>query len=627
MSRQHCIRRERPVLEPEARQLLLDSLRPPVGYSLDRAVGTTFSLDLDALLIAPLAFALFDTDGDHGEADPVALLEAVRRNAARIDIFCQAGQIALPARFERVLAYVEESVHQVVPDARRRVFHPKVWVLRFVAPTGDLRYRALCLSRNLTFARSWDTILVLDGETGPRTARNGKPLADFVGALLELAPRAVPRKRRAAVLELATELPDVAFAPPAPFEAVTFVPLGIKRYRRTSLPLDGGELRLVVSPFVTPGLAENFGAASDVMLVSRQESLDGLPATSLDGFDPYIISADALGPIEEDAEVSEAMSEGAAERAGCSLRGLHAKLYLAERGWNASVWTGSANATGAAFGGNVEFLVELWGRRSSCGLAALLGDSGVTFESLLEPYRRSQVEPIEKSAQELLEERLDALRHSVASTRFTATVEAGEDEETFRLSLAGTAAEAVPDDLQGRMWPISLTDARARPLADALSASADFGAVSFDRLTSFFAIELTLAEGLLSATVAFVINADLQGVPDNRGDRLLSRLLENREKVLRYLLLLLAADGFAADGSGPIARLIEALDNANAWNDATAIPLLESLVKALSREPHRLDHVARLAESLRATKEGAALLPEGFDEIWGPIWEARAALS
>ena len=276
------------------------------------------------------------------------------------------------------------------------------------------------------------------------------------------------------------------------------------------------------------------------MLVSRQESLDALPATSLDGFDPYIISADALGPIEEDVEVSEATSEGAAERAGCSLRGLHAKLYLAERGWNASVWTGSANATAAAFGGNVEFLVELSGRRSSCGLTALLGDSGVTFESLLEPYRRTQVEPIEKSAQELLEERLDALRHSLAATRFMATVEAGDDDETFQLSLAGTAAEAVPDDLQGRVWPISLADARARPLAEALSATADFGAVSFDRLTSFFAIELTLAEGPLSATVAFVINADLQGVPENRGDRLLSRLLENREKVLRYLLLLLA---------------------------------------------------------------------------------------
>src|SRR5919204_4007913 len=119
------------MLEPGSRQLLLDSLRPPPGSSLDRAVGTTFSLDLHALLTAPLAFALFDTESADGLPDPVALLEAVRRHAERIDIFCQAGQIALPeGQYERVLAYVEESVHQVVPDTPGRVFHPKIWVLR-----------------------------------------------------------------------------------------------------------------------------------------------------------------------------------------------------------------------------------------------------------------------------------------------------------------------------------------------------------------------------------------------------------------------------------------------------------------------------------------------------------------
>lgn len=613
------------MLEPEARQLLLDSLRPPVGFALDRAVGTTFSLDLHALLMAPLAFALFDTDGDDGLPDPIALLEAVRRNSERIDIFCQAGQIALPARFERVLAYVEESVHQVVPDKAGRVFHPKVWVLRFVSVDGDLRYRVLCLSRNLTFDRSWDTILALEGEAGSRPDRSGKPLADFVRALPELDPRGVAGERRAGILELASELPNVVFTPPAPFQEIAFVPLGIKRYRRTSLPLDGAALRLVVSPFLGPRLASGFGNANSVKLVSRPEALDALPMSSLEGFEPFVISADALGPVEDDAELVEAASETAAERAGCSLRGLHAKLYLAERGSNAHLWTGSANATGAAFGGNVEFLVELRGHRSRCGLTALLGDaSGITFETLLEPYQRALEEPVEPSALEKLEHRLDALRHALAQARFIATVEAGEDEETFRLSLAATGAKALPDDVRALTWPISLTDARGRPLADALAAAADFGTVSFDSLTSFFAIALSLSEGEISATARFVVNADLQGAPPNRSDRLLSRLLESREKVLRYLLLLLSIDGFAADGSGPISRLIDALDHADTWQDAGAVPLLESLIRALAREPERLNHVAKLADSLRATERGAALLPEGFDEIWTAISEAKA---
>ena len=69
------------MLEPEGRQPLLDALRPPPGFVLDRAVGTSYSLDLLALLTAPLAFALFDRvtdDGDALDVDPVALLEPFR---------------------------------------------------------------------------------------------------------------------------------------------------------------------------------------------------------------------------------------------------------------------------------------------------------------------------------------------------------------------------------------------------------------------------------------------------------------------------------------------------------------------------------------------------------------------
>ena len=44
------------MLEPEERSLLFDALRPPLGYQLDTAVGTTYSLDLLALATVPVAF-------------------------------------------------------------------------------------------------------------------------------------------------------------------------------------------------------------------------------------------------------------------------------------------------------------------------------------------------------------------------------------------------------------------------------------------------------------------------------------------------------------------------------------------------------------------------------------------
>ena len=38
------------MLEPRDRQLLFDALRPPDGFRFDQGVGTTYSLDLLALV-------------------------------------------------------------------------------------------------------------------------------------------------------------------------------------------------------------------------------------------------------------------------------------------------------------------------------------------------------------------------------------------------------------------------------------------------------------------------------------------------------------------------------------------------------------------------------------------------
>ena len=56
----------------------------------------------------------------------------------------------------------------------------------------------------------------------------------------------------------------------------------------------------------------------------------------------------------------------------------------------ARLFTGSANATAAAFGLNVEVLVELFGKKKDCGIASLLGSEDhprlETLRSLLQEY-------------------------------------------------------------------------------------------------------------------------------------------------------------------------------------------------------------------------------------------------
>ena len=141
------------MLEPEQRLLLLDALRPPTGFVFDRALGTTFTLDLTALLVTPIAFAMFDVESDDGgiAANPIAVLEAVRRHADRITVFHQAGQMKVPNAFRAAYGYLEGAVVPVRPPGRSGIFHPKVWVIRYTSSVGDVHYRFLCLSRNLTF--------------------------------------------------------------------------------------------------------------------------------------------------------------------------------------------------------------------------------------------------------------------------------------------------------------------------------------------------------------------------------------------------------------------------------------------------------------------------------------------
>jgi hypothetical protein len=182
------------VLAPADRRLLLDALAPPAGYELDQAIGTTYTLDLLALLRVPLAATTLPWSEGDGEpvSNPFALLSALRRHADRISLFCHAGAIKVPPRQQPLFTFLEGCVNQVLPP-RGGTFHPKLWLLRFTEQGGSaVAYRLLVLSRNLTFDRCWDIALVLDGRRidRKRAFALNHPLGDLVAALPAMAQAA-----------------------------------------------------------------------------------------------------------------------------------------------------------------------------------------------------------------------------------------------------------------------------------------------------------------------------------------------------------------------------------------------------------------------------------------------------
>ena len=617
------------MLDPQSRRLLLDALRPPDGYSLDFAIGTTFTLDLLAFLTVPLGFTGFapdrETDGQGPPADPLVLLRTLRLYAGRVAVFCQAGRIAAPRAGQLLFASLEDSVIPVKAPTKSGVFHPKLWVLRFEPETAGeetpVCYRVICLSRNLTFDRAWDSVVVLDGDLIDRKVAYSvnHPLADFVAELPKLAlERDIPKRIRANVRTASDELRRVQFLPPAPFEEYHFWPLGIDGYQKW--PFRGRVDRLlVVSPFLSAVTLKKLGEAGEGhVLVSRMDELQYLSRSQLSDFSQvYALDPSAGSELQSEETTSTDRTSHAS--------GLHAKIYVTDEGWNASVWTGSANATEAAFERNVEFLVQLTGKRSACGVAAVLSaDKGNTsLRDMLLPFEPLPTPAASDHAAEELEALIDIVRHDLSAMRWSAQVTASGGAH-FRMELspekglwpkarAGTAVSC---------WPITLPASYAQRVESGRD-TLPFGPLTLEALTTFFAFDVEARNGSIAQSARFVVPARLIGAPADRHDRLLQYHLRDPERLVRFLLLLITTDvgeegdlsavgwgGVESSGTGT--REVEAL--------------LEPLLKALHDNPRGVDEVARVVDALRSGDDATGVLPPGFDRIWNAISEARGRM-
>lgn len=623
------------MLQPTERTLLLEHFRPPEGYRFDQAIGTTYSLDLVTLMTVPLAFTFFDVE-DHNEdvvTEPLALLEALRRHASKVTVFCHAGAISVPRRHRPLFTYLEDSVFECLPTDPRGSFHPKVWLVRYVSDSDLVAYRFLCFSRNLTFDRSWDAALALDGVVTNRKNAFGanQPLREFVKALPRWSKRSLPEERQNSIAKIAAEVARVKWIPIQGFEAkITFWPIGTaRRYRH---PFPGRRDRwLVVSPFVADGFraAAGLEGRSEEVLVSRPESIDLLGATERDGYTRMFVLSDeadreAADPAGEDTEEpGEVTNE---DRSPDSLGGLHAKLYVADAGWKARMWVGSANATPAAFTRNVEFLVELAGQRSSMGTPAFLeaGPEGVRFRDLIVEYtpRERPPDPTTKEA----EKRLDNAQGIVARAHAIASAEPDPGGTTFGLRMALGLTEQWPEQVSISCRPLTLTTLESQGLRTSADRTLEalFPQLSVEALSAFFVFDLTTQVDTQVQMRSFVRRVELEGAPPGRQESLLRQILKDRSQVLRYLLFLLSIEGgdsYAADSAAAFAEQQTSPLARGLGEEA----LLESLVRTLAHEPRRLDSVRQLVTDLKAGGQDD-LIPEGFNEVWDAVWEVRGQL-
>ena len=175
---------------------------------------------------------------------------------------------------------------------------------------------------------------------------------------------------------------------------------------------------------------------------------------------------DAAEEIDEESDASKETVDAGDVRPTAPAGGLHAKLYIADDGWDAHVWTGSANATDAAFVLNVEFLVQLTGKKSKQGVeATLAGESGSGLRTLLAPFTLPDAPVVESEVDRALAKVLRDANHAISTVPWLARTErssaAGETEMYTVSLLARGGAVGMPPGCSARVWPIALQQDRA----------------------------------------------------------------------------------------------------------------------------------------------------------------------
>ncbi len=596
------------MLSPESRAVAFDLLRPPAGHELDFALLTTYTLDLEALLALPLSLVARSDNGlEDLLADPLLLLEALRRVGERIHVFVDRAGIAIPRTRRELYALLEPSVHPVRAPGGG-AFHPKVWVLRFVSEDGALLIRVAVLSRNLTFDRSWDIALSTEASPMPRQrSAKTRPLAEFVRGLPELCAESPTPFVLDKIRALADEASRTRFPAPDGFfeDPVAFHVLGMDRGRSKGKPwqpMSGGNDILAVAPFIgstTLNTVAGIGVGERTV-VSTREQLDRLADHVLANWSRVFVMSDAALDESEDDDSGRPS-------------GLHSKFIAVEHGWNVTWFVGSANLTYSAFTGrNVEVMAALSARKgrrdgnSGYGIGRFL-ESG--FEKLCLPYQRGEPETETPEMEEALA-RLEAARDALLDSDLKVVCSPSGENWTWRLE--GSVA-LLNTDVEIKTWPISL--GREQALLFKLPLTWTLPVQWLTRLVAFrLHVPLPGVDD-----IKLTLCLPVKGMPEDRMHHVLRSLIGDSARFMAFIRALLGG----LDGMVEWARGGDANGDAAFWAAVRGEEtLLEGFVRAASRDPGRLEPIRRLIKDFRGTEEGRRIVPDDFLELWSAVEEA-----
>lgn len=584
-------------------------LSPPSNNQLDFAIGTTYSLDLDALVGASISLGLStENDSDLNE-NPIFLLEALRSTGDKIALFCESGQIKFPNKPTPLYILLENMVFQVTNDnnmlySKYASFHPKMWLLRY-SNNNEVSYRFVVLSRNLTFDRSWDLSFSMDGTIKDSKTNKNDSLIKFIKYLSNFSCDV----KREKIMEIAQELEFVHFKLDSDkFEDFDFIVNGIDDVKPIqnyqlfeSNPLEN---LLIMSPFLSKGVIKDFNerknSKSKAILITRLNSLSQLKHENLDNFEFYALKDEVVGGesllCEDSYQEDDAKDdESAISKNSYQEQDIHAKMYVVEKKPYTDLYLGSLNASHNALNGNVEFMILLRAKKRKFNINKLL-KSMFNYDND-NPFRLVNMDEI-KEVSDDEGNSLNLIVKDIVRLNASARVIFNEDNYDIEVIFS---RDCNKYDIE--ISPL-LSNKREK-----FSQNVIFKNLTKSQLSEFFVITVNKGKD----TVKRVIKIPVDNLPEDRQNDVVSNVVNDRTAFIRYVAFLLGDDyvlsSIEYDGGQ---------NDGNPNNLTIQLPeLYEKMLKSAMYAPEKFAELEFLIKTL--SKDN--VVPEGFEELYNTFKE------
>lgn len=607
------------MFEASQRQNFLDLLRPPAGYRLESAVGTTYSLDFVALTAALLALVDAEGESDEGATQHIDSLHAITRLADRVRVFVNRGQISGPRQVSRVTVLYDRIVQEVCLS--EGCFHPKVWITHYrprKSPGAAERpgiVRVICASRNLTTSQCWEAFVAFEGQVGRGRAAGvlNSGIRDFLVRLVADEPHP-----SGMVVRLREVLNRTTFGVPRPFQnEAAFLwqwhdGQGLHRHLPTQ-----GRRALVISPFVRKSfLADILDRFDQAIVISSQRELDAIADS---GFMARLCGGKNRVYVVSSVDTDD----------GGTAMDLHAKVMVFEDANGAETFLGSANASPSAWRGrNCEALVRFapgvsidhFCDRFVFGEAPATPGGRRPLRGWITEYQRR---PYVEDDQDHAKRHLDEICAALSRLDLRATY----DPETRQLKVA---LEGVPSnlpvafctwkstcDVQIALLSQFHSDAVLKPFGGLLNGEFLFGDVGLADLTEFLLIQVTHRQLGLQRRFILKMKADFTQWREQRDAQVLQQLL-TRDSLQAFLQAIL----FDAAVRPPMqpSEMPGKGKGRQAITNLLSDLSVEDVIRSCTEDTSRIDEINRVLKAFEKTE----WIDEEFRQFWSTFVAAEA---